>query len=81
MILVFADPDNDPVWIDSAAIVAVSIGRLKAPRAIRASEGRGPLDVTLVHTAAGPILVSESAEIVVDAWREAQRTATREGVR
>lgn len=70
-ILAFTDQDDDGVAIESSAIVAVSVGRLSTPRALSPGDHRDPLAVTIVHTLAGPLLVSQDPTVVVRMWREA----------
>lgn len=70
-IVPFQDHEGDPVWIESTAIVAVSVGRLRTPRALDPGDHRDPLAVTIVHTLAGPLLVSQEPHEVIRLWREA----------
>lgn len=71
MILGFTDVDDDGVAIESAAIVAVSVGRLKRPMSVDDHDDRDPQTVTIVHTLAGPLIVRQDAQMVVRAWRDA----------
>ena len=73
-LLHFTDPDGDPVAVDALAIVAVSVGRMTDGVARRLRPvGTAAEDVdrivTLLHTAAGPIIVAEPYEAVVRRWR------------
>lgn len=76
-IVPFQDHEGDPVWIESTAIVAISVGRLRTPRALAPGDHRDPLAVTIVHTLAGPLLVSQEPEEVVRRWREAGTAPVR----
>jgi hypothetical protein len=71
VILRFTDVDDDGVAIESAAIVAVSVGRLQKPMVVEPGDDRDPHVVTLVHTLAGPLVVRQDAHIVVQVWQEA----------
>lgn len=72
MILAFTDPEDDGVAIESAAIVAVSVGRLQRPMSVDTSEDIDPHTVTIVHTLAGPLLVRQPAALVIEKWRLSQ---------
>lgn len=70
----FRDPDGDPVVIESDAIVAVTLGQVQGPIGLNsdpAAAGRSPHTVTLIHTQAGPLLVAEDLELVLDRWSAA----------
>lgn len=69
MILRFTDADDDGVAIESAAIVAVTVGRLQKPMSV--DDDRDPHEVTVVHTLAGPLVVRQEAHLVVQVWQEA----------
>lgn len=71
MILRFTDVDDDGVAIESAAIVAVSVGGLQKPMSIDDNDDRDPHVVTIVHTLAGPLIVRQEASLVVQVWQEA----------
>lgn len=71
MILRFTDHTDDGVAIESGGIIAVSVGRLQAPMSVDITEDRDPHEVTVVHTLAGPLLVREPAQLVVQIWQEA----------
>ena len=79
MIIMLSDTDGDDVAIDARAIVAVTVGDMQRPVGVRPAPENGattsPLRVTLVHTVAGPLVVSQSLEAVVDAWQGALRAA------
>jgi hypothetical protein len=74
-LLYFTDPDGDPLAVDALAIVAVSVGRLMDyPSARRLRPvGTAGVDadtpVTLLHTPAGPLLVSEPYDVVIRRWK------------
>lgn len=70
MILKFTDHEDDGVAIESGAIVAVSVGRLKQPMSLDDGDTRDPHAITVVHTLAGPLLVRQAAELVVQVWQE-----------
>lgn len=69
MILKFTDVDDDGVAIESAAIVAISVGRLQKPMVV--DDDRDPHIVTIVHTLAGPLIVRQDAQLVIQAWQDA----------
>lgn len=75
MILRFTDHTDDGVAIESAAIVAVSVGRLQEPMSLDDGDERDPYAVTIVHTLAGPLLVRQSPQDVIAHW-EAAMTVT-----
>jgi hypothetical protein len=77
VILGFTDHEDDGVAIESTAIVAVTAGHLRTPRVLDPSDHRDPLAVTIVHTLAGPLLVSQEPEEVVRRWREAGTAPVR----
>lgn len=74
MILRFADHEGDPVAIDGAAIVGLSVGSLIGPRA---ATDTPDLRVTLVWCAgaAQPFMVAASFEGVLAAWMAAREQA------
>lgn len=72
MILRLSDAEDDLVAIESSAIMAVSVGRLAKPMSIDQSEDFNSFVVTIVHTLAGPLIVRQTADVVVAAW-EASR--------
>lgn len=71
MILKFSDSEDDGVAIESAAIVAVTVGRLQKPMSLDTDDERDPHEVTVVHTLAGPLVVRQPALMVIQAWQEA----------
>jgi hypothetical protein len=71
VIIFLSDTDGDDVAIDARAIVAVTVGDVRPPVAI--GDVSRPHRVTLVHTAAGPLVVAQSLDAVVDAWQGALR--------
>lgn len=74
-IILLTDSDGDDVAIEASQIVAVTVGRMQRPRdTSREGPASGAL-VTLLHTSAGPLIVSQSLEAVVTAWRAASDLA------
>jgi hypothetical protein len=72
MLIMLSDTDGDDVAVEASAIVAVTVGRRDRPMRVNgANDRRDPHEVTLVHTTAGPIVVSQTLQAVVEAWHAA----------
>lgn len=69
MILTFADHDGDPVAVESAQIVGLSVGSLNGPRKPDAT-----ITVTLIWAAGAPqpFMVAASFADVLHRWTEAR---------
>lgn len=76
MIIFLSDADGDDVAIHVDAIVAVTVGEMNTPRAVNGTDAGARHTVTLVHTTAGPLVVRQSYQAVVDAWRTALNART-----
>lgn len=70
-IIFFTDSDGDDVAVDAAAICAVTLGRLQRPIRVDGIGDGDPHLATLIHTAAGPLVVSQAFDRVVTAWQTA----------
>jgi len=69
MLITFDDQDGDPVAVDAAAIIGLSIGTVNGPHKPGAE-----ITVTLIWTmAAQPFMVRQPFSEVLEAWETARR--------
>ena len=78
MILAFLDQEGDPIAIESANIMAVSIGKLNGPRT---ADDNGI--VTLIWTVGGPVnrpfMTRQPFAEVLEAWTAARESGGTPG--
>ncbi len=77
MILTFADHEGDPIAVESAAVVGLSVGTINGPQRAGAE-----VRVTLIWVAGAsqPFMVAEPFATVLDAWTAARQAGGTGGL-